>query len=94
MNVLATWNDDRRGTSFFVTKPPPGESREFSDCFRRSDDILMLCCEKFLEIQCILRFVTFSFLKKVLTNRVLLTNRVKCDKSGNWRISGGLNFLV
>ena len=26
-------------------------------------------------LQCIVRFVTFSFPKKVLTNRVLLTNR-------------------
>ena len=47
----------------------------------------------FYDLQCILRFVTFSFSKKVLTNRVLLTNRVKCDKSGKWGISCGLNFL-
>ena len=45
-------------------------------------------------IQCILRFVNFSFPEKVLTNRVLLTNRVKVDKSGQWGISFGLNLLV
>ena len=36
---------------------------------------------------CILRFLTFSFTK------ILVTNRVKCDKSGKWGISCGLNFL-
>ena len=32
--------------------------------------------ERNIEILCITRFFTFSFPKKVLTNRVLLTNRV------------------
>ena len=32
------------------------------------------------DLQCILRFVTFSFPKKVLTNRVLLTNRGVTDR--------------
>ena len=45
-------------------------------------------------ILCIFRFVTFSRRKKVGINRVLGTNRVKCDKSGRWRISCGIYFLV
>ena len=45
-------------------------------------------------IQCILRFVDFSWPKNLSTNRVLFTNRVKVHKSGIWRTSyilqGGL----
>ena len=42
---------------------------------------------QFLQIQCITRFVDFSFPKNPSTNRVLSTNRVKVHKSSQWGIS-------